>query len=142
MKGQLAATALIILASNAAHSQTKVANYALGKPGTDKYEQLSFWVKDGKRTDIFYAYGKDRKEVKVAYLKSNKSGFSVQFSNGHTLAITPNGTLLKVTDAAGKAPKTFAWEYEGPVNGIGTFCEPCAADEKEAMQIMRTYYLK
>ena len=69
------------------------------------------------------------------------NGFKVQFSNGHTTTIIPSGIILKVSEA-GKAPKTFAWEYEGPIDGIGTFCEQCAEDEKAAMQLIKSYYLK
>lgn len=146
MKALIMITALTLFAENLAFAQTKVAAYSYGKPGTDNYEHLSFWVKDGKRADIYYAYGKDRKEVKLNYVSAiratTNSGFKIQFSNSHTLSVVPGGTLLKVTDTTAKAPKSFAWEYEGPVNGIGTFCRECAADEKEAMQIVRTYYLK
>ncbi|MDB5267402.1 MAG: hypothetical protein JWP58_442 [Hymenobacter sp.] len=138
--------AMILGAGKVAHAQTQVASYAFGKPGTATYERLSFWVKDGQRTDIYYAYGAARKEAKLNYLSkaqlNNKPGFKVRFSNGHVLAIVPEGLLLQVGDAPGKASKSFAWEYEGPVNGIGTFCQSCAADEKEAMRIIRTYYLK
>ena len=146
MKAQfLALTAALLLASLVAHAQTKVALYSFGEPGQASYEQLSFWAKAGKRTDIYYVYGADRKQVRLKYLgktlPGSKPGFRVQFTNGHMLAIVPSGLRLAVS-GAGQASKSFAWEYEGPVDGIGTFCEPCAADEKEAMQVLRTYYLK
>ena len=146
MKEQLTAiTLLLLVAGKAACAQDKIATYAVGKPGTATYEHLSFWVQNGRRTAIYYTYGADRKEAKVKYFGKtklkNKPGFKVQFSNGHVLSLIPSGLLLTVVDATGKAPKTFAWEYEGPINGIGTFCQDCAADEKEAMQVLRTYYL-
>jgi hypothetical protein len=141
----MAITATLLLTSLAASAQTNVASYSFGTPGKADYEHLSFWVKAGRRADITYAYGADRKEVQLKYLGktqlSNKPGFKVQFTNGHVLSIIPSGILLAVS-ATGQSPKSFAWEYEGPVNGIGTFCDVCAADEKEAMQLLRTYYLK
>ena len=138
-------TATLLLSGTAASAQTKVASYSFGTPGKADYEHLSFWVKAGKRTGIYYSYGADRKEAKLKYLGktqlNTKPGFRVQFTNGHVLAVMPSGNLLLVS-ANGQDAKRFAWEYEGPVNGIGTFCDVCAADEKEAMQLMRTYYLK
>ena len=151
MKAQLLAiTATLLLGGASAHAQTKsaptkVASYSFGAPGTVGYEHLSFWVKAGKRTDIYYAYGADRKEVKLKYLGktllNSKPGFKVQFANGNVLSVAPSDNLLTVS-AAGQTPTSFAWEYEGPVDGIGTFCDVCAADDKEAMQLVRTYYLK
>ena len=39
---------------------------------------------------------------------------------------------LRIKNLSGKYNKLFSWLYEGPVNGIGTFCEPCTANEKES----------
>ncbi|HEX8326982.1 MAG TPA: hypothetical protein VF629_05545 [Hymenobacter sp.] len=146
LKGLLAATAVAALASPAAYAQPKVANYAFGKPGTASYEHLSFWVKGGKPTDIYYAFGPDRKEYKLAYagqeLVNGKPAFKVQFSNKHMLYLQPSGTGLKVASTKTDTPKTYAWEYEGPTNGIGTFCQPCAADEKEAMRLLQAAYVR
>jgi hypothetical protein len=146
MKSLLSLLAATLLASPAAIAQTKVAAYAFGKPGTDSYESVSFWVRDGKRAEIYYARGKARTETKGTYLArtgaANGASFSVKLSPSRTFTIVPNGTKLEVGDSAGGAPKTFAWEYEGPVDGVGTFCRECAEDPKEAMQLIRTYFLK
>ncbi|MBF9220706.1 hypothetical protein [Hymenobacter ruricola] len=143
---QAAALALALLSGNAAHAQMKVASYAAGKPGTDQYEELSFWVNDGKRGGIYYARGKDRNEIKGSYLPktgmANGASFAVRLADNRVLTVIPSGSQLKVADSAKGTPKTFAWKYEGPVNGVGTFCRECAADEKEAMQLLRSYYLK
>jgi hypothetical protein len=140
------ALALALLTTNAAQAQTKVASYAAGKPGTEQYEELSFWVKDGKRADIYYARGKTRGEIKGNYLpqtgKTNGASFAVRLADDRMLTIIPSGSQLKVAAAGTDAPKTFAWKYEGPVNGVGTFCRECAANPQEAMQLLRTYYLK
>jgi len=53
----------------------------------------------------------------------------------------PLAAQLQVTDERGTYNKLFSWEYEGPVNGMGTFCEPCAGDPEEAMQLIRIYCL-
>ncbi|HYV55816.1 MAG TPA: hypothetical protein VE933_14610, partial [Chitinophagaceae bacterium] len=119
--------------------------YSFGKPGTDNYENFDFWTKNGKRTEIVYRYGKDRKEVKLKYLGKDllngDSCFKVRFSNNYTLYIMPAGLQLKVVDANGKYNKTFAWEYEGPINGIGTHCDVCAADDQDAMRLIKTSYM-
>ena len=124
----------------------KVANYSFGKPGTDKFEHIEFWTKDGIRTEINYAYGKDRKEVKLQYLGKGKINgsicFKVKFTNNYTLYIIPKGLKLQATDASGKYNKTFSWEYEGPVNGIGTFCEICAKDVDDAMNLIQSFYIQ
>ena len=127
-------------------AQLKVANYACGKPRTDTYEHFAFWTKDGNRTEISYSYGKNSKNVKLRYLGNDKlngeSTFKVQFSNNYVLFITPIGLRLKVTDSAGRYSKTFAWQYEGPVNGIGTYCDVCADDDEDAMKLLKASYLK
>jgi len=135
----------LLLLGPLAQAQTKIASYAYGKPGTATYERLSFWVEAGKRTDIYYAYGAARKEVRLQYAGKKQpaapAGFTLRFANGSLLSVVPSGTLLSVSGGKGAA-KRFAWEYEGPVDGRGTFCNECAEDEKEAMQLVRTYYLK
>ena len=67
-------------------------------------------------------------------------GFRVRFSNGLILNLWPEGDKLRVTDTKGKYNKLFSWEYEGPVNGIGTFCTPCAQDAAEALRLLKPYF--
>ena len=139
-------TVITLLIGTALMAQMKVAGYSFGKPGTDKYEHLEFWTKDGQRTEVNYAYGKDRKEVKLQYLgKDQVNGytcFKVKFTNNYILYVIPKGLQLQVSDAICKYNKTFSWEYEGPVNGIGTFCNVCAEDDEDAMKLIRAVYLK
>lgn len=136
---------LLLLLSHLAFAQ-KVANFSYGKPGTNEYEQLSFWVGGNKPSSIFYTYGKDRKESKVQYLGKGSlngaNGFKMRFSNGLILYVIPQTINLFVSDLSGKYSKRFAWQYEGPVNGIGTFCQPCAQDEKEAIRLVKQAYLR
>jgi hypothetical protein len=145
MKGIILLTVvtLVCICSNA---QLKVANYSFGKFGTDKYEHFEFWIKDGKRIDVEYRYGKDNKNLKLKYLGKYRvisdSCFKLQFSNNYILYVIPKGLTLKVIDAAAKYNNIFAWEYEGPVNGIGTYCDVCAEGEEEAMKLIQSGYMK
>jgi|SRR6185312_2488040 hypothetical protein len=122
----------------------KVANYSFGRYGTSKYEHFSFWEK-GSPEGITYSFGKNEKEVKLKYLGKayyeGKRCFKIQFPNNYVLYIIPDKLDLKIQDSTKTYFKTFSWEYEGPVNGIGTFCDVCAEDEKEALNIVNNTYL-
>lgn len=127
-------------------AQTKVAQFSIGKPGTKEYENIAFWIQDKKRTTIDYDYGENHKTIKLKYLGRDvlkgDSCFKVQFPNSYLLYIIPRKNQLSVTNSNGQYLKTFTWEYEGPVNGIGTFCSVCATDEADAIQLIHRYYMK
>ena len=135
-----------VLAARPALAQNQVANYGYGQPGTAGYEHFSFWTNNGRRSNAAYASGTNREDAQLRYLGPSKlagqPGFRVQFLNGRTLYLVPSGTTLQVATAAGAAPKTFTWEYEGPVNGVGTTCSVCAEDAQAAMRLLRAHYLK
>ena len=137
---------LVLLAASPAQAQNTVANYVYGQPGTASYEHFSFWTKDGQRYQMQYSYGPDRIDATLRYAGLAKvdgqAGFKVQFADGHTRYITPAGTTLRVATSPTAAPKEFAWEYEGPVNGVGTACSVCTPSAPAAMRLVRTHYLK
>ncbi len=139
----LITTLCIIFASYTTYAQ-KVATYATGTPNEADYESFAFWTKEnGSRDFITYNYGKDRTEAKVSYGgASNFKGipsFKIQFNNKLVLHVMINGDQLQIADLSGKYLKTFKWEYEGPINGIGTFCNVCAADAAEALLITKKF---
>jgi len=123
----------------------KVANYYTGTPGTANYQQYSFWVKANKPAEAMYTYGAERKQISITYAgKTNyngQSGFKVNLPKG-VFYIIPAGADIKVVNATTKKTELFKWEYEGPVNGIGTYCDVCAQDEKEAVALLKKYYLR
>ena len=129
-----------------AQNLNQVANYGYGQPGTAGYEHFSFWTLNGRRSDVGYAAGTNREDARVSYAGparvGGQSGFQVRFLDGRTLYLTPSGNTLRVRDAAGAAPKTFRWEYEGPVNGVGTVCSVCAADSVAALRLLQKHYLR
>jgi len=124
----------------------KTANYSSGKPGTGNYQGYSFWTKDGKPSEILFSYGKNRKQIKASYAGKvtykNKAAFKMTFPNKKAFYVIPAGNKLNIVNTALNKTETFGWEYEGPVNGVGTFCDVCAQDEKEAMQLLKAAYLK
>ncbi|UHG93473.1 hypothetical protein [Spirosoma oryzicola] len=138
--------AVIFLLSGAYGFSQKVAIYSYGKPGTKDYEEIAFWVRSNNRAEINYVFGENRRPSPLRYagkdVLNGEKGFKVQFTNKHVLYVIPKEQSLKISDLSGNYRKNFTWKYEGPVAGIGTFCEPCADDEKEAMQLIRLYYMK
>jgi hypothetical protein len=134
-----------LLASVSSFAQ-KVANYSYGKYGTPRYEHFSFSTNAGKRAEISYTYGKDGKEVAAKYIGTGvykqKKCFKVELAGKNTLYIVPAGQKLQVANPNKNYNKVFNWEYEGPVNGVGTFCDVCAEDEKEAIGIINRWFIK
>ena len=126
-------------------SENKVANYATGKIGQKNYEHFSFWTNEGERSKIVYIYGKDSKEYELEYLGAKtiqgRKGFEVKFPNDLILFVIPTGNNLRVINPRGNYNKIFKWEYEGPVDGIGTNCAPCAENETDAMTMLKNGYL-
>ncbi len=125
----------------------KVAQYWTGKRGTASFESFSFYTQKSKHHGrVEYSYGEDEKILNLRYLgktkEKGKDAFKVRFSNGYILTVIPQKDFsLKIKDKKVKYSKRFKWLYEGPVNGQGTFCSSCAEDEKEAMKIIKTYFL-
>jgi hypothetical protein len=140
--------ALLFQSAGFAQELQHAANYATGKPGTKNYEHFSFWVRKNDVKEISYWYGKSGSESdnKLTYLgKCGVKGeacFKMQFPNGLVLYAVPKGNSLKITDGKGRYNKTFEWEYEGPVDGRGTFCDVCPKDEKGSMKLVKTYFMK
>lgn len=124
----------------------KTANYYSGEPGTNSYQGYSFWANGNKPSHITFNYGKDRTEMKPVYAGKitykNQLGFKLVFPNQKVFYVIPAGYKLKIVNTSLNKTEIFNWEYEGPVNGIGTYCDVCAQDEKDAMKLLRTAYLK
>lgn len=152
-----ASAALLLLLTFPAVAQTeadaKVASFETGGYGSRDREAISFWTGNGRRTEISYEYGGD-KTVKLAYLGAADCGgkpcFKVGFPNKLVLYVTPGVDTVRLSDTAdalesakpGRYERTLAWQYEGPVDGRGTFCNVCAKDGKDATALLRQFYLK
>lgn len=128
-------------------AQMRVANFSTGKEGTKSYEHLSFYVADGARADITYAYGKAGRggeEIKLDYLGRDTldgaAAFKIGFPNNQILYVIPQKTYLKIVDGKGKYNKIFRWQYEGPVGGRGTWCDSCTQNGKESIALIKKYF--
>jgi len=126
------------------HRRAQVANYAVRgvAPADPAYEQLSFWADADGATRVLYRWGgTDRKLVLQPLGASMQAGgFALRFPNGLVLDVVPEGDTLRVRDRKGGYDKVFAWKYEGPVDGHGTFCTPCV-DEAEAGAFVRDHFI-
>jgi hypothetical protein len=149
----LCALAVSLLLSPRSQAQTiaqdqaqKFAQYSVGKEGTKDYEEIEFWIENNRRGRIEYSYGTPIKSLALDYLGSDQCQgspcFKVQFSNHSILYVTPQGSNLRITDGKGRYKKLFQWQYEGPVDGIGTFCSLCAADADEAMALIKQHFMQ
>src|SRR3546814_2365162 len=108
--------------------------------------RISDWSSDVCSSDlkaIDYEYGADQKRVRLRAIgpDGNDEGFAVRFPNGLVLDVVPQGTALHVSDRSGKYSTTFEWQYEGPVDGRGTFCTPCV-EEADAIGFVRRNFIK
>lgn len=125
-------------------AQNRVANFSTGKVGTATYEHFSFWVEDNNIGDITYSYGKSRREIKLKYSgTATLNGikiFKVEFPNDEIFYILPQKTSLKIVNKNANYNKIFRWEYEGPVNGIGTWCDACTQDGQESIDLIEEYF--
>jgi hypothetical protein len=135
---------VLFLLIGSAYAQPQVANFSTGKVGTKSYEHFSFWVDDGVRGDITYSYGKSRREIRLNYAgRDTLNGiavFKIEFPNNEVFYVISQRTYLKIVNKKGNYNKIFRWEYEGPINGIGTFCEPCTGNGKESVALIRKYF--
>lgn len=50
------------------------------------------------------------------------------------------GERLIMTSQDGRYQKTFKLGYEGPVNGVGTFCATCANEPVDAFRLVDAYF--
>lgn len=149
-----AAVIALLLACATAHAQDadrdvymggKVANFSLAGHGygSPAFESLSFWNNPAAGKLIDYEYGAAPTKVRLRSLgkRADGKGFSVQFPNGLVLDVVPAGKTLQVSDRAGRYRKTFAWLYEGPVDGRGTFCTPCV-EEQDAVGFVEAHFAR
>jgi hypothetical protein len=123
-----------------------VATWSTGKPETDSYESLSFWIKGNQRAYIRYAHGKDEEDTDLTWLSTDSlpgihgCRVSPAQSGANALSILPQGTDLHVFDGTGRYDKTFHWENENGDPDSTARCSICAQSSEQAMGWLRRYF--
>lgn len=141
----LATCALAFSASPLFAATDRVTRFETGEPGTDQWEDLSFQVQSDGTKEISSSHGRDRTEVKVQSKalagSSTDRRLHLVFADGRAIDVTIKGQTLQIDDGSDKAPKSYVWAYEGPVDGRGTFCTPCV-EEKDAIPFVRKNFMQ
>jgi hypothetical protein len=132
----------ILLLSFIHRQDVKVATFTTGKPDTETFESLAFWIKDGKRAYIRYLHGKATDDIELRWLGpdsiAGRRGFKAAFPSpdNRTFFLTPIGdTLLVMTQ---NRERKFGWEDENAASGSD--CGICAASAREATGWLRQYF--
>jgi hypothetical protein len=134
-----------LLLSSLPPQDVKVATFTTGKPDTETFESLAFWIKDGKRAYIRYLHDKSTDDIELRWLGPDSitghRGFKAGFPapDNHLLFITPIGdTALLVTTR--NRTRKFRWEDENADSGSD--CNICAPTAQEAIAWLRRYFWK
>ncbi len=119
----------------------KLARYTTGTPGSDDYQEISFWS-DKK---IVYKKGRDAKEYGVQFLGvtfyQNEKAMMLQLPDNTTLRALPfDDGRLSVSGLMGNYFKMMKWVHDGPKNTKG-ICLPCTVNEKEALTLLKKTYM-
>jgi hypothetical protein len=126
----------------------KVATWSVGKPNTESYESLSFWIKDDRRAYVRYARGTSEGDTELRWLgpdaSGNHNGFRVSDprSGACCWIIAPDSIGIEVIDRRTNSTKTFHWEDANPSGDSTNGCDICAKDEKQAQAWLRRYFLR
>ena len=121
-----------------------VATWSTGKPDTDNYESLSFWIKDNKRAYIRYSHGRDAESIDLSWLGTDSlrgaHGFRISppAPARAPLFVIPKGDSLHVF-GGNHYDRTFRWENENDSTGA-TPCAICARSGNQAMGWLHRYF--
>ena len=126
----------------------RVATWSIGKPDTESYESLSFWIKENHRAYVRYAHGRSEEDDELQWLGPDAAGgrnafrVSVPRSGVCCWVIAPDSVGIQVTDRRTNSTKTFYWEDGNPPGDSTTACAICAQNEKQAQSWLRRYFLR
>jgi hypothetical protein len=137
----------ILLLSQSLIQDVKVATWSTGKPDTDNYESLAFWIKDEKRAYIRYDHGVSTDDIELAWLGpdsvAGRRGFKAGYPapDNRRFFIAPAGdSVLLVT--SGDHVKKFYWENENAAGDSTGSCNICANSARQAFAWLRQYFWK
>ena len=140
----LASILLLYPLTSPPSSEQRVANFGHGEAGAADYEHLSFWVRDGRRAEMFYSYGSNwrAQNIRLTHLGAascdGEPCFKVRFKNGAVFRIVPSDDSLRMIGERGY-DKQFRWSGGGEG---GAVCDICAENGGEAVKLLRGYFLK
>jgi hypothetical protein len=126
----------------------KVATWSVGKPDTDHYESLSFWIKDNHRAYVRYAHGRSDEDTELKWIGPDATaghpGFRVSMPRSANCCwvIAPDSVGIAVTDRRTNSTRTFYWEDANPSGDSTNDCAICARNEKQALTWLRRYFLQ
>ena len=123
----------------------KVATWTIGKPDTESYESLSFWIKDDHRAYVRYSRGKNEDDTELQWMGPGDAAGSFRVSLPKSGAccwvITPDSVGIRVSNHRTKHTRTFYWEDPNPSGDTTNACPICAKTESQAQAWLRRYFL-
>jgi hypothetical protein len=139
---------LCMLLISGLQQDVKMATWSVGKPDTETYESLSFWIKSNHRAYVRYAHGNGEEDTELQWLGPDvvrgKKAFKVSIpGNGACCwVIAPDSAGIQVTDRRTNSTRIFLWE-DGNLAGDSTMsCTICARNEREAQGWLKKYFLR
>jgi len=127
----------------------KVVTWSAGKPDTDNYESLAFWIKDEKRAYIRYDHGVAADDIELTWLGPDSVGGRRWFKAGfpapdnRRIFIAPAGDSVLLVISGSHAQK-FYWENENAgASGVGDStgsCNICANSARQAVAWLHQYF--
>ena len=121
------------------------AFFMLGNYAYAEWEKLEFEL-NANGGDITYSYAKKPNGIKLKNLGIKYVGqykvLMVQIPGSakiYYLNPDPNNKRLQFKSSDNKYNKWLPLGYEGPVNGIGTYCERCANEPEDAFEIVNSF---
>lgn len=139
---------VVVLLVRGMDQDVKVATWSIGKPDTDTYESLSFWIKENHRAYVRYAHGKYETDLELQWLGPDlldgHKAFRVSLPEAGAccLVIAPDSAGILVEDRQKHSTRSFFWEDGNPSGDSTTTCSICAKNEREAQGWLRRYFMR
>ena len=141
-------TLLFLLIVGRGYSQDKThAFFMIGDYDSPQWEKIEFDL-TGQGKEITYSYRTNERGHKLQLLGMKYAGTRKELTvkiTGTTkiyvLLSDPKNRRITMLSKDGTYKKTFALGYEGPVNGVGTYCDHCANEPEDAFKLVDVFFL-
>lgn len=130
------------------YSQEKThAFFMIGDYASPRWEKIEFDL-TRQGGEITYSYRKNERGHKLQTLglrsSGNQKGLMVKIPETNKTYVIirdkKNQRIIMMSDD-GTYRKTFPLGYEGPVNGVGTYCASCANEPEDAFKLVDSFFL-